>query len=62
MTIEFQGHVHSLEHVAFDQVAVTLLVDAARCLEPLRIIAKPGEVDSYKPGMLVTLQIRRRDE
>lgn len=58
MTIEFKGHVKALEHVAFDQIKVTLIVDAARSLVTHEFIAKPGEVDSYKPGMPVVLQIR----
>jgi histone H3/H4 len=63
MTIEAKGHVHAIEAVGggITEVAVTLCLEASRLAEhPHRITirAKPTEIDSYKVGMAVIVQVR----
>lgn len=62
MTIEAKGHVHSIEAVGggITEVAVTLHLESSRVDHPHRmtIRAKPAEIDSYKVGMAIILQVR----
>ena len=64
MTIEIYGHVQALEH-AGEQVLVRIQVEASRMragrrgdAPTIEIFAMKGEVDSYKPGMGVCVQVR----
>lgn len=62
MTIEVKGHVHSIEAIGGGaiEVAVTLHLESNRVDHPHRVTirAKPEEIDSYKVGMAVILQVR----
>lgn len=59
MTIEFQGHVHSLTSRASDlDVCVELRVEGIRSLQNIKVNASHAEVAHYKPGMPVIIQIR----
>lgn len=68
MTIEVHGHIHALEnghavHVLGEMhggVGVVLHLEASRTESPHRILirASAEEVDSYRVGMPVIVQIR----
>jgi hypothetical protein len=65
MTIEVFGHVQALEHVGRDRVFVRIQVEASRmragslgAAPTIEILASPAEVDSYRPGMAIHIQIR----
>lgn len=65
MTIEVFGHVQSLEHRGVDKVLVRIQVEASRMdagpnakAPTITVVASPAEVDSYRPGMAIHIQIR----
>lgn len=58
MTIEVIGHVQTMEHGGGDTVAMTFTLENARTPEPFKIIASRGEVEMYRPGTVIKMQIR----
>ena len=61
MTIEVQGHVHSLEFVGMTEIEVTVQLDSNRAAHSphrLKLRVKPAEIDMYRIGMAIMLQIR----
>lgn len=59
MTIEFDGHVHSIGLGATDlDVSIELRVEGIRSLKNIVVNASHAEVAHYKPGMPVKVQIR----
>jgi len=59
MTIEFDGHVHSISRGATDlDVSIDLRVEGIRSLKNIVVNASHAEVAHYKVGMPVKIQIR----
>lgn len=59
MTIEFDGHVHSMSTRASDlDVSIELRVEGIRSLANITVNASSAEAAHYKPGMPVKIQIR----
>ena len=58
MTIEIDGYMESLTYACAGKVLVTLRIEAARNFEPIKVIAKMTEIDMYRVGMPVKIQIR----
>jgi len=63
MTIEVKGHIHSLVAIGggSEVVDVTLHLESSRLPnEPhqVTIRAKPGEIDVYRVGMPIIVQVR----
>lgn len=59
MTIEFDGHVHSISCGATDlDVSVELRVEGIRSLKNITVNASHAEVAHYKAGMPVKILIR----
>ena len=67
MTIEIFGHVKSLGFCGGDKVLVEVQIESSRMPNPhpgepptATFIAKAAEVDMYRPGMGIVIQIRPR--
>lgn len=62
MTIEFVGHVQSMDleigEKFAEKIAVKLRVEAARSRNDIVIIADQSEIGMYYPGMPVVVQVR----
>lgn len=61
MTIEVQGYIDSLSHAGPDKVSVCISLNTVRVPEKIfTVIAKATEIDAYRVGMSVIVQIRRK--
>lgn len=59
MTIEVKGYIDSLSHAGPDKVSVCVSLESARVPEKtFTVIASAKEIDIYRVGMDVIMQIR----
>ena len=60
MTIEAVGHVDTISMTGgpLGTVSVRIRLEASRSLEDVVIFAKPEEIEMYRVGMPIRLQVR----